>query len=303
MCDDFARRIQFVHAARQFAQWNQLPFQIADLVFVGFAHIENEKIVATVQSRLQFAWRDFRDLDVRGGSFFATHAAELVVIDKLMNGAILAAHRALGILAQFEFAEAHSQRVKQEQSANQTIAAAENQFDRFHSLNRADDSWQNAEHSALSAGRHQAGRRRLGIEAAVARTVRHAEDRDLPLEPKNGAVHIGLAKKDASVVDKIAGRKIVRAIHDNVVVLEEFERIHAGQLRFDGFNLNVRVEIRKPRASGLALRLAHVAGAKSDLALKIGEIHDVEINEAQLADARSGKIQTERGTQPTCSNE
>src|SRR5882724_3954468 len=43
MRDDFARRIQFVHAPRQFTQRNQVPVEIANLVFVWFAHIQNEE--------------------------------------------------------------------------------------------------------------------------------------------------------------------------------------------------------------------------------------------------------------------
>src|SRR5205823_11423540 len=89
----------------------------------------------------------------------------------------------------------------------------------------------------------------------VARAIGHAENRGLPFKTENRAVHIGLAEEDARIVDKIAGREIVGAIYDDVVILEEFEGIRAGQLRFDGLNLNVRVEIRKTRPGGLALRL------------------------------------------------
>ena len=43
--DDFARRIQFVDAARQFPQGNQVALEIADLIFVGLTHIQNEQVV------------------------------------------------------------------------------------------------------------------------------------------------------------------------------------------------------------------------------------------------------------------
>src|SRR5690242_20604015 len=293
MRDDFARGIEFVHAPRQFAQRNQMSFQVADLVFVRLAHIEDKKIIAVVETRLQFAWSDFRDLNIRGGSFFAAHAAKFIVVDELVNRAIRTAHRTLGIFTQFEFTEAHSQRVKQEQASNEIVAAAENQFDGLHGLNGPDDPGQNAKHSAFCARRHKPRRRRFGIEAAVARAIGHAENGGLPFETENRTVDVRLAEQNASVVDQVASREIVRAIHDDVVVLEELKRVRAGQLRFDGFDLNVRIEIRKARARSLAFGLAHVAGAKSDLALKIGEIHNVEVNQAQLAHAGGGKIQAE----------
>src|SRR6266852_3243858 len=131
-----------------------------------------------------------------------------------------AAHRAVGILAQLELAEFHSQCIKEQQAANEMVAAAENQFDRFHGLNGTDNSRQNAKHSTLSARRHETWRRRLRIEAAVAWAIRHAKDRDLPFETENRAVNVGLAEKNARVVYKIACREIVRAVHDDVEVLE-----------------------------------------------------------------------------------
>ena len=170
-------------------------------------------------------------------------------------------------------------------------------------MDRADDSRQNAKHAAFRTRRHEPRRRRFGIEAAIARAIGHAENRCLPFETEYGAVNIGLAKQNAGVIHKIASRKIVRAIDDDVVVLEQLERIRAGQSRFDGLDLNVRIKIRKPRAGCLALGLAHVAGAKRNLPLKIGEIHDVEINEAQLAHTRRREIQTERRTEPARADE
>src|SRR5580693_3175799 len=53
MRDDFPRGIQLVHAARQLAERNQMSMQIADLVFVRLAHIQNEKIVSAIETRLQ----------------------------------------------------------------------------------------------------------------------------------------------------------------------------------------------------------------------------------------------------------
>ena len=47
------------------------------------------------------------------------NAAELLVVDELGDGGIFTADRALGILAQLEFAEAHVERVDQQQAADE----------------------------------------------------------------------------------------------------------------------------------------------------------------------------------------
>src|SRR6266404_2534166 len=123
-----------MHAARQFAKRNQVSLEVADLKFVRLAHIQNEEIVAAIQPGFQLAWRDLRNLDVRRRSFFATHTAEFVVVDELVDSAVSSAHRAIGILAQLQFAEFHRQSIKQQQAPGETVAAAENQLDRLHSL-------------------------------------------------------------------------------------------------------------------------------------------------------------------------
>src|SRR4029077_3766248 len=41
MRHDFPRRIQLVHAPRQLAKRNEVPLEIADLVFVRLAHIQD----------------------------------------------------------------------------------------------------------------------------------------------------------------------------------------------------------------------------------------------------------------------
>src|ERR1700733_1002131 len=168
---------------------------------------------------------------------------------------MIAAHRATVILAQLQFAELHRQRIEKQQTAFQAFASAQDELDCFHGLDRADDARKHTKHSTLSARRHEAGRRWFRIQAAVARTVRHAEDSDLALKSENGAVHVRLAEKDARVVYEIASGKIVRAINDNVEILEELQGVFTGELGFEGLDLDVRVEIRKTSLRGCSLRL------------------------------------------------
>src|SRR5258707_7077195 len=125
--NDLVGGIEYVNAPWKFAQRDEMSIQIANLVFVGFAHIQDEEIVAAVQTLLQFARRDFGNLQIALGLLFAADTAEFVVVDQLVNGAIRAAHRAAVIFAQFQFAEFHRQRVEEHQAPLERIAAAKNQ--------------------------------------------------------------------------------------------------------------------------------------------------------------------------------
>ncbi len=67
-----------------------------------------------------------------------TNAAELLVVDQFLDCGIFAADRALRVLAQLQFAEAHTERVDQKQAAYERAALAEDQLDDFGGLNDAD---------------------------------------------------------------------------------------------------------------------------------------------------------------------
>src|SRR5260370_23731673 len=54
MSYDLAAGIQFVHATRQIVQRNKGSAEIADLVFIRLAPIENKKIVPCIQTALEF---------------------------------------------------------------------------------------------------------------------------------------------------------------------------------------------------------------------------------------------------------
>ena len=50
-----------------------------------------------------------------GNSLLTSNSAKFFVVDQFMNGAMFAANRAIRILAQAQFAEAHGQRIEQQQ--------------------------------------------------------------------------------------------------------------------------------------------------------------------------------------------
>src|SRR6202171_2936976 len=111
-----------------------MPLEVANLVFVGLAHSENEQTIPTIEPGLEFAWSDLRHLHGRARGLFAAHAAKFVVIDQLRDRRMRATHWAIRVLAQLELAEFHPESIEKQQSSHEIIPAAEDQFDRFHRL-------------------------------------------------------------------------------------------------------------------------------------------------------------------------
>ena len=115
----------------------------------------------------------------------------------------------------------------------------------------AEQSGQHAEDAAFGAGGHEARRRRLGVEAAVAGAALRREDRGLALEAEDRGVDVGLAEQHAGVVDEVARREVVRAVGDDVVVARRsrsaFSEVSA---RLVGHDLDVRVDVAQPLGRG-----------------------------------------------------
>ena len=54
--NDFVRGIEFMHPAREFSERDEMPVEIANLVFVGLAHIQDEEIIAAVNPMTTAVW-------------------------------------------------------------------------------------------------------------------------------------------------------------------------------------------------------------------------------------------------------
>src|SRR5215204_5095210 len=273
------------------------------LVLVWLAHVDDLQVVAAVDALFQLGRRDLfhpsllrrrRVLHLRNRR---PQAAELFVVDQLLHRRVLAADGALRVFPQLQLAEAQLPRVEEEQPVNQRLAPAEDELDGLVRLNRADDAGQHPQHTTFGAGGYEAGRRRLRIEAAVARAALRPEDARLPLEAEDRAVDVGLARQHARVVDEIARRKIVRPVHDHVVFAEQSERVLARQARLVRLDLHVRVDVVEAVARRLDLRPPDVLCAVDDLALEVRGVHHVEVHDAERADAGRRQIHPRRRAQ------
>src|ERR1051326_7108457 len=86
-----------------------------------------------------------------------------------MNCGVGAADRAIRIFSDLQLAELHCQRVEQNQPSDQRVSFSEDQLDGFRRLHGSYQARKNAEYATLGAAWNQAGRRRFGIKAAIAR--------------------------------------------------------------------------------------------------------------------------------------
>ena len=143
------------------------------------------------------------------------------------------------------------ERVEQQQPADQRLADAERELERLVRLERADDAGQDAEHAALGARRRELRRRRLRVEAAVARALVGLEDRDLALEAVDRAVDDRDAVPDGGVVHEVARREVVGAVDDHVpaVVEDPIDVLGGEPLRDTSSTFDVRVQRLDRRAS------------------------------------------------------
>src|SRR5947209_171150 len=276
-----------------------------DLVLVRLAHIYDLQVVAAVEALFQLQGGDLfhltgllrlvrrRSLSRRG-----PESAELFVVNQALERRVLAADGARRVFPELQLAEAKVPRVEPKQAVDERLGPAEDELDGLVRLNRADDAGQKAEDSALRATRHASDGRRLRIQTAVARTFRRPEDARLPLEAEDRAIDVRLAREHAGVVDEVARREVVRAVHDHVVVAKQLQRVLARQARLVSFDLHVRVDVVQPVARRLDLRSAHVLRAVDDLPLQVRRVHHVEVHDAERADARRRQVHPRRRSQP-----
>src|SRR6185503_13859976 len=147
------------------------PRDTADRMLERLADVEDHRGDPGVDPRLQRRRGQTRVSRLRsfGASAGQGPLAVLAVFTKLGDRRVRAAGGAVGILRQPQLAEPHAERVVDEKPPDEWLADPEDHLDGFGRLDRADDAGQHAEHAGFGATRQQPGRRRLRMEAAVAR--------------------------------------------------------------------------------------------------------------------------------------
>src|SRR5208282_5915086 len=122
------------------------------------------------------------------------------------------------------------------------------------------------------------------------------ENGALTVKPKNRSVNIRLLRQNTDIVRKIASRKIIRSIDNNVVILDHLHRVLASKQHVMQIDLDVRIDGFDPVPGGVQFFAANVVGTVQNLALQIRKIDDIEIDEAYSADTGGGKVKRNRRT-------
>src|SRR5207245_5363289 len=99
MGDDLTAGIEFVDALRQIAQRNQMAANVADLIFVWLAHIQDEDIFACVQFLLELFHLHLWHIGCHW-RFLPAYSAKLVVVYEARDRRVRAADRAVRIFTQ-----------------------------------------------------------------------------------------------------------------------------------------------------------------------------------------------------------
>ena len=119
------------------------------------------------------------------------------------------------------------------------------------------------------------------------------EDGALSVETKNGAVNVWFVRPNTNVVGKVARRKIVGAVHNDVVARDQIFRVRAGEADVMQFDVDVWIGVVQSMFRRFQLASANVFRAVQDLPMQVGKIDIVRIDNSQCADA--GRCEVKRG--------
>ena len=109
----------------------------------------------------------------------------------------------------------------------------------------------------------------------------------------------GLARHDAGIVDKELDGEVVGAVDYEVVVLDDVEGIVGTEEVVVRDDVDVRVDGLDLGGCAFHLGTPHILRKVAYLPLEVGDVDDVEINNADGADTRCGQIERDGGTEPT----
>src|SRR5690606_6109408 len=104
--------------------------------------------------------------------------------------------------------------------------------------------------------------------------------------------------EEGGVIRKEAGGEVVAAIEDDVVVLRQIEGVFRSET--DGMEIDCQmgVDLTEAVFRALQLRFSDPGFAMEDLALKVGNIDVIRIDQAETAHAGGGEVEGRRTTQP-----
>lgn len=106
------------------------------------------------------------------------------------------------------------------------------------------------------------------------------------------------AEPGARVADEVAGREVVGAVDDDVVVGDEVEHVVGDEPLRDRPHLDLGREEREGLHGGVDLGAPDVGDAVHHLALEVRRLDDVVVDHGETADAGCREVEEHRRAQP-----
>src|SRR5207245_119745 len=100
----------------------------------------------------------------------------------------------------------------------------------------------------------------------------------LSLKTKYGAVDVRFTRKNAYIIRQISRRKIIRAVHDQVVLRDQLGCVLTGETALVQFDFDLRIEVAQAVPRRFQFAAANVLCSVKNLPLQIRKIDIVEIN-------------------------
>src|ERR1051325_6825435 len=116
----------------------------------------------------------------------------------------------------------------------------------------------------------------------------------LSIKAKDRSVDIRLSLEHAYVVRQIARRKIIRAVHDNVVLFDNLTRVRAREPALVQLERNVWVHITQAVPGRFEFLAANILRPVQKLPMEIAKIDIVKIDNPDCADAGRGQVKRRR---------
>jgi len=104
-------------------------------------------------------------------------------------------------------------------------------------------------------------------------------------------VHHRDPQVERGVVDEIPGGVTVRPVDHDVVPTEQLEGVGGGEANRMGADLDLGVEVAQGASGRFHLGLAHPVGVVEDLALQVGDLDPVAVDQGDGADPGGGEVE------------
>jgi len=116
--------------------------------------------------------------------------------------------------------------------------------------------------------------------------AREVVDADLAVKPDGGARHKGFAVMHTGAVDGVAGGEVVGAVEHDIGGRHQRIEFGAGQPGLERNDVDFRIDRRQRLAARFRLGHANAGLGVENLALQVGEIDRVVIDQRNPADTR-----------------